>query len=449
MLGQLDSSTDGNVPIGARKGPSISDVSSEEPSTAEAAHSEELKPLSPASSCHGDVPSCLGIETQHSEWLLPLEILQYQPSAKDVFRGGRAIPRARQIFGGAMLQDEEATALRELRQALLAEEEERVEDDVTRPALDPDGPHALRMLQHCKFDIEDTVSMMRTLAEDSISKSLPGEVDVLEDLRHGFIYLHGRDRSCRPCLYIRFERAGPLVNDSERVQRLVSFVLEYAVRHVLVPGRVENWVVVLDLANAMSAVSSPWAVAGLVSTALKLANLLQSVHCGRMAWMRIVNAPLGWLRGLMNRAIPEEKKDKVSFPQDVAELLQDVDAHQLETCYGGDAPDVESGMGYPFRFFPMQRPHDHDQVAGAGEEAFVVEATGTEEEEVGGAAVEDAANTADATNAVHVADAADEADEEEVWEEAIEEPASEETDVAVAAIASPCSYSDCGFREAP
>jgi len=114
-------------------------------------------------------------------------------------------------------------------------------------------------------------------------------------------------------------------------------------------------VVMLDLANALSAVASPWHVTSLMSTAMKLVELLETAHCGRLAWIKLLNLPGGWwLRSLVNGAIPAADKEKVSCPEGSEELLEQFEAHQLESCYGGSAPTVEPGDAFPFRFFPMQ-----------------------------------------------------------------------------------------------
>merc|ERR1712066_600255 len=48
--------------------------------------------------------------------------------------------------------------------------------------------------------------------------------------------------------------------------------------------------------------------------------------------------------------------DKVSFPSDAAsELLEHMEPHQLESCYGGTAADLLPEETYPFHFFKNPR----------------------------------------------------------------------------------------------
>merc|ERR1711920_1208655 len=99
------------------------------------------------------------------------------------------------------------------------------------------------------------------------------------------------------------------------------------------------------------------------STAAAIGTTLEKVYCGRMVWLKIVNMP-GGLGRIVNGLIPAEKKDKVSFPSDVAaELLEQMEPHQLESRYGGTAPDLAPDETYPFHFFKNPR----------GEAAFLKE----------------------------------------------------------------------------
>mmetsp|Transcript_99209 Transcript_99209/g.318351 ORF Transcript_99209/g.318351 Transcript_99209/m.318351 type:complete len:195 (-) Transcript_99209:800-1384(-) len=131
------------------------------------------------------------------------------------------------------------------------------------------------------------------------------------------------------------------------------YTLEYALRYAMVPGRVENWVVIIDLANVMSVIS-PLHIGSLVSVATAIGTTLEKVYCGRMVWIKIINMPGGaLLNRAINGAIPAEKKDKVGFPRDYKEdLAKHFEANQLEQRYGGIATDLEPAETYPYHFFP-------------------------------------------------------------------------------------------------
>lgn len=176
---------------------------------------------------------------------------------------------------------------------------------------------------------------------------------MLPYLKSGFMYWHGRDRNCRPCLVLRLERLGAIARDKEAAVRLVIFTLEYALRTAMVPGRVENWVVIIDLENVLKQIS-PWQVHSYLATATALGQTLEQVYCGRMVWIKIVNLPGGdFLKKAINGVIPAEKKSKVSFPCNVAAAFTEhFEPNQLEARYGGTAPNLEPEDTYPYKFFP-------------------------------------------------------------------------------------------------
>eukprot|EP00439_Symbiodinium_sp_Y106_P034340 s8085_g4.t1 len=177
------------------------------------------------------------------------------------------------------------------------------------------------------------------------------EADILQDLSCGAMYWHGRDRKCRPCLVVRIERFADLIKDKERCVRMTIFVLEYAIRYAMVPGRVENWVVLVDFENASDVVSF-FQLPTMCLTAKALSQTLESVYCCRMVWVKLLNLPT-ILRSIVQSVIPAEKKKKVCAIEDPSkELLKYFEPNQLEARYGGTRPDLKPHETYPFHFFP-------------------------------------------------------------------------------------------------
>lgn len=310
------------------------------------------------SSCRFDVPpdevpcigGVVGIQEPHNEFLLPSEVVLFEPSDAEYFHTGTG---ARQIFLNTPLKEKENVALAEFHK-LLAKRGIGGEEGLFPRYMEQ---HALRILQQCKFNTTKAAELMKSFVKERVRRLPISEASVIDDLRSGFIYWHGRDLKCRPCLVIRIERLGELAKEKERAVCAVIFTLEYALRYAMVPGRVENWVVLIDLANATSALGSPLQIGGLVTVATAIGTTLERVFPGRMAWMKILNMPGGALLSkIVNGAIPSEKKDKVSFPRDVkSELAVHFELNQLESRYGGTAPDLEPGETYPYHFFPNAR----------------------------------------------------------------------------------------------
>jgi len=132
---------------------------------------------------------------------------------------------------------------------------------------------------------------------------------------------------------------------------MTIFVLEYAIRYAMVPGRVENWVVLVDFENASDLVSF-FQLPSMCLTAKALSQTLESVYCCRMVWVKLLNLPTV-LRSIVQSVIPAEKKKKVCAIEDPAkELPKYFEANQLEARYGGNRPDLKPHETYPFHFFP-------------------------------------------------------------------------------------------------
>jgi hypothetical protein len=274
-------------------------------------------------------------------------VVFFEPAANDMGTPSEpGKPGKRLIFLNTKLTDTEQAGLATLHRAL--EEETRVtkSGDSAFPLYA--RLHALRILQQAKFDKEKALDIMMTHLNMRVKCFPIAEIDVLADLRKGLMYWHGRDRKGRPCLVWPLQRMDGFTK--ERAIKLVLFVLEYAIRFALVPGRVENWILIVDLENVGLGHSN----SANRAIAKNIGILLEQVYCGRNFRTYIVSLP--WvLKSIVNTFIPAEKKDKVKFigkEECAAELGTLFEPHQLEKNFGGTAPNMTPEETYPFRFFP-------------------------------------------------------------------------------------------------
>ncbi|CAE8592288.1 unnamed protein product [Polarella glacialis] len=292
----------------------------------------------------------LVLDSPHSKFLLTPEVVLMEPSEFEIHRGGAPAtpgkPGTRLIFLNTSLTADEQTALVELHQALEAEGEVHEDSEGEIPAFV--RLHALRILQQAKGNVKKALLSMLTHLEMRVRMMPVSESAVIEDLRKGMMYWHGRDRKCRPNLVWRVSKIDQF--DVERATRVILFIMEYGVRFCLVPGRVENWNLIIDLSGCgmSQATSNSRAIAKNVT------RLLEEVYCGRNFSTKIFH--LAWvIRAIVNTLIPEDKKSKVEFvsDKDIPSVMQGLcEPHQLEQQYGGSAPDVAAADVYPFRFFP-------------------------------------------------------------------------------------------------
>ena len=69
-------------------------------------------------------------------------------------------------------------------------------------------------------------------------------------LTSGLIYIHGRDRSLRPFLIVNSKKLVLLQNNQTNEQSLINlaiFIVEYVIKYILVPERIENFNVIIDM----------------------------------------------------------------------------------------------------------------------------------------------------------------------------------------------------------
>jgi hypothetical protein len=109
----------------------------------------------------------------------------------------------------------------------------------------------LRVLLGCNFNFKTAaqglVASYRWTTEVVPESYLSLWDKVQGVLRTGAIYVHGRDHRFRPILVVNLERLDLKRHSVESYRNLLCFTLEFIVSHMLLPGQIENWVVLTDL----------------------------------------------------------------------------------------------------------------------------------------------------------------------------------------------------------
>jgi len=275
------------------------------------------------------------VSCPHSEYLLPPELVLYEPKDKDREMSGKRL-----IFQNTRLKPEEQENLRKLHQAFEKEGDGEFPSYVR--------VHALRILQQAKWKVEMAREIINIHLNMRVNNLPLSDKQLSEDLRKGFMYWHGRDRSGRPCLVWKMDRMTGFTKD--RAVQTMLFTLEYAVRYALMPGRIENWNLIVDLENV--GLKHTGSVQREISKACS--TLLESVFCGRNFKTHILHLPR-LIRSVVNSMIPEDKKEKVQFVaiDDLKSVMGKLyEPNQLEQKYGGTAPNLTPQEVYPYRFFP-------------------------------------------------------------------------------------------------
>ena len=210
---------------------------------------------------------------------------------------------------------------------------------------DPDWmgkPERIRVLLGCKFNFKkgaravfSAIEWRNAFAPLSYF-SLFGACQGV--LNTGAIYIHGRDHRYRPLLVLNIARLDLERHTVAEYRELICFLLEFMTKKMMIPGQVENWVVVTDLANR-PLLSLP------VSELKQLVRLLQDNFRCRVWVNYIVNAPsaLTWMWGAVKVVVEEHtlKKLRVLRTTPIEEMKSHFALHQYEEKYGGTAPNAE------------------------------------------------------------------------------------------------------------
>lgn len=119
---------------------------------------------------------------------------------------------------------------------------------------------------------------------------------------------------------------------------MLCFLLEYVVEHMLLPGQIENWVVLTDLGkNGIGNMS--------VSSLKQVLKMLQSNYKCRLAINYIVNPPKSiWvLWSCIKPFLDDVTIDKIKIANSSysQEMLSFFNPSQVEEKYGGKAPNLE------------------------------------------------------------------------------------------------------------
>ena len=90
--------------------------------------------------------------------------------------------------------------------------------------------------------------------QDWLRDDLPARLNNFEKwrpyLEAGVIYAHGRDKQMRPIMYINMKKLGEIGIDYETLIGLSDYVHCHLVFNAMVPGTIEQWVVIYDCTDA-------------------------------------------------------------------------------------------------------------------------------------------------------------------------------------------------------
>lgn len=258
---------------------------------------------------------------------VPEEALTFEPVAGEYLEGG--------LWQRLIACNTELTSL-EVGQLECLRAEASAHNVEFLPSIVASAP---RYLCECAGNVAMALMQMRLAQEWRLSFQPVSDTSVEEDLRDGVAYFAGRDKSLRPALILRPGRKPGLLEHSPRLTRLLVFCVEYFTMFMRVPGRVENIVVILNMANLTTL---PQGCVPQLQSALgrQPPGLVHRFYvCSMLPAMQASAA------GLLAKITHTQRK-KVCFvsPAELADLFA---AHELEQDLGGARPTLTEFFPFP------------------------------------------------------------------------------------------------------
>jgi len=282
--------------------------------------------------------------TNIAPFSLPQEALSLVPDDEQIVRSFSKGDTVRLLHCNVELSSQELEKLQ------VMQEEAEAQGKAFLPSL---TSSALRYLAHAKGDPKLAVKLMQNTQDwkqDFFSAPIR-DADIIEDMKHGIAYWVGRDSTLRPTLVLRVKRIPPAWTKSgnfDSVIRLALFCVEYYMRYMVVPGRVECFNVLVDLKD-VSLSQIP------VSALRELQSKFGNHYVGRGGTFFVCN--MSWLLSplvsIAKTVLSERQNQKLAFISKVTDLQKYFALHQLEQDLGGTMPIVTEFFPFPLQPGPF------------------------------------------------------------------------------------------------
>lgn len=171
-------------------------------------------------------------------------------------------------------------------------------------------------------------------------------------LNSGFLYVHGRDHRYRPIvvmnadIYLKYKKAYTY----EDWLNAVIYLMEYIVNNMLIPGQVENWVIICDFGK-VSLLSPPSEFQSFMS--VLQSNYRCRLYCiyliGVGTFVRIL---FNMIKGFLDATT--QRKIRLVKSKAFEEIFEIINPSQVEKRFGGKAENVEN------YYFPPVMPNNNE-----------------------------------------------------------------------------------------
>lgn len=176
------------------------------------------------------------------------------------------------------------------------------------------------------------------------------DADVFEDMKHGVVYFSGRDRALRPVIVVRVSRlpAEWYSSKIEAFMRILIFTMEYFIRYMIIPGKIENLNIIVDL-KGLGVTQVP------IGPLKEVYSVMSKHYVGRVFKFYIANMPFALrpITGIVKKMLTDRQQQKLVFLDNLEPLKSMFSPTQLEDDLGGSRPAIKSFFPFPLEPGPF------------------------------------------------------------------------------------------------
>ena len=284
---------------------------------------------------------------------IPNELMhRYFPNENDIIvKHKNPKENYRYIFNGIEKTPYEKEKLEELNK-YIKEKEKKKKDGNFLPDwwIESDS---LRYLQSTNYDIKKAFSLIKENLKSTEKARKIIDKRIRFILNYGFIYMFGRDVHFRPIIVVEVKKSIELLDKLgytfEELSQSMLFFMNYIVNYILLPGQIENWILICDLKDVG------------ISKLPQFKNILSSLSKFRCRVFRnyILNIS-SFIRaaasGFLSILGSNSAKKIIFIENNNLEIMQEfIRKDNLQRKHGGTAPDVIYGED---NLFPPIVPSD-------------------------------------------------------------------------------------------
>jgi hypothetical protein len=199
----------------------------------------------------------------------------------------------------------------------------------------------MRYLQSSNYDFKKVYSLIKEnlKSREKARKTIDKRIRFI--LNYGFIYMYGRDMHFRPIIVVEVKKSSELLDklgySFEELSQSMLFFMNYIVNYILLPGQIENWILICDLKDVGI---------GKLPQFKSILNSLSQFRC-RAFRNYILNAG-GFIRTAASAALSilgsNSVKKIIFVEKNKLDIIQEfIRKENLQIKYGGTAPDVVYG----------------------------------------------------------------------------------------------------------